>query len=120
LSDLVFTIENVSTSKSSDFYEKINNMSFSDYAQKYVVAPQNKPFDQLSYDSSLYSMADFLQNSKKYRIYHTLDDCFVSPEQLIWLKKQTRNKSVFFSNGSHLGFLYRKEFFNELTHDTRL
>jgi len=120
LSDLVFTIENVSTSKSSDFYEKMNGMSFSDYAQKYVVAPQSKPFDQLSYDSSLYSMADFLQNSKKYRIYHALDDCFVSPEQLIWLKKQTHNKSVFFSNGSHLGFLYRKEFFNELTHDTRL
>lgn len=118
LSDVVFVIEHGSISKKSDLYASlINNMSFYDYAQKYLISNQSKSIEQLDYDSSLYSLADFLQTSKNYKIYHSLDDCFVNPEQLIWLKKQSGNKAVFLNNGSHLGFLYRKEFIDAFKKD---
>lgn len=110
LSDVVFVIEKCSRSKKTNVYEKINNMSFYDYAEKYLLANQKQSFDQIDYNSSLYTLADFLKKNNSYKIYHSLDDCFVNQEQLIWLKKQTGNKSVYFSNGSHLGFLYRDEF----------
>lgn len=120
LSDVVFAIENDSRSKKNNLCETINKMSFLDYGQKYLFVNQNKPLEQFDYESSLYSLTNFLQKSNKYKIYHALDDYFVNPEQLIWLKEQTNNKSVFFSNGSHLGFLYRKEFLDEFKKDTML
>ena len=120
LSDVVFTIENGSRSKKNKCYETINNMSFYDYAQKYFIVNKNKSYEQLDYDTSLYSLAAFLQNNKKYKIYQTLDDYFVNSEQLNWLKKQSEDKAVFFSNGSHLGELYRKEFLEEFQKDTKL
>lgn len=123
LSDLIFTIENGSKSKKSDIYESINNMSFYDYAQKYLQEPlttASLSSEQLRYDTSLYSLADFLQNNKKYKIYHAIDDYYVNTEQLLWLKNQSMNKSVFFSNGSHLGFLYRKEFLEAFKKDIAL
>jgi hypothetical protein len=99
-------------------------MSFSDYAQKYIQEPlassKNESYEQLNYETSLYSIADFLQNNKNYKIYHTLDDYYVNPQQLVWLKHMSNNKSVFFDNGSHLGFLYRKEFLDEFKKDTAL
>lgn len=120
LSDVVFTIEKGSRSVKNDLYDSINNMSFYDYAQKYLINSQDKSFNQLNYDASLYSLENFLRENKTYKIYHSLDDCFVNPDQLAWLKKQSNNKSVFFSNGSHLGFLYRKEFLDEFKNDTSL
>lgn len=121
LYDVVFTIENCSRSKKNDLYESINNMSFEDYAQKYLQkALTEKSFEQLSYDSSLYSLADFLRKNNNYKIYHAIDDYYVNPEQLTWLKNQSNTKSVFFSNGSHLGFLYRKEFLDEFKKDIKL
>lgn len=120
LSDIVFAIENGSRSKKNDIYKTINKMSFFDYAQKYLFVGQNKPIEQLDYETSLYSLADFLKNSSKYKIYHTLDDFFVNPEQLAWLKYETNNKSVFFNHGSHLGFLYRKEFLDDFKKEISL
>lgn len=121
LYDVVFTIENCSRSKKNDLYESINDMSFDDYAQKYLRETfANKSYEQLSYDSSLYSLAAFLQNNKKYKIYHSVDDYYTNQEQLAWLKKHSKNRSVFFSNGSHLGFLYRKEFLDEFKKDITL
>lgn len=120
LSDLVFILEKDSTIKKSDFYRNINKMSFYDYAQKYLLVSQQKSLDELNYDSSLYFLGDFLTKSKKIKIYHSLDDCFVSPSQLAWLKKQTGKKSVYFSNGSHLGYLYRREFLNSFKNDIKL
>lgn len=113
LSNLVFTLENGSTSKKSDIYKTINNMSFNDYADKYILENQGKSFDKLSYEASLYSISDYLRTNDNYKIFHTLDDCFTNPQQLSWLKNQTRNQSTIFSNGSHLGVLYRKEFINQ-------
>ena len=122
LSDVIFTIENGSKSKKSDIYKSINNMGFQDYGQKYlqesltVVTQSN---EQLNDGASLYGLSDFLQESEKYKIYHAVDDYYTTPEQLTWLKKQSGNKAIFFSNGSHLGFLYRQEFLDEFKNDIR-
>lgn len=123
LSDVIYTIEHgsrLNTSAKDALYEQINNMSFYDYAQKYLISTQNKSVAQLDYESSLLALTDFLQKSKNYKIYHSLDDCFTNPQQLVWLKKQTNNKSVYFSSGSHLGFMYRNEFINEFKKDIKL
>lgn len=120
LSDVVFAIEKGSRGKKSNIYEVTNKMNFNDYGEKYIFHSQNKPMSQIDYESSLYYIANFLGTSQNYKIYHTLDDFFTSPEQLAWLKDQTREKTVLFSNGSHLGFLYRKEFLDEFKKDTSL
>ena len=126
LSDVVFAIENCSTCKNpmigkSSLYEAINNMSFNDYAKKYLpesfVSDKDSPVEALSADTSLYSIADFLQKSDNYKIYHSLDDYFVNSQQLAWLKKQSKDKAVLYSNGSHLGCMYRKEFIDEFKKD---
>lgn len=120
LYDLIFTIEKGKISKKNDIYEKVSDMSFYDYAIKYLLSTQNKPFEQVVYDSSLYSLADFLKNNNNYVIYHSLDDCFTNSEQLNWLKNETSKKTVLYSNGSHLGFLYRKEFLDNFIKDTTI
>ena len=114
LSDLVMTIENIPKNKKSDFYKDINNMNYEDYMRKYVLGDSILAFDELNYDTSLYSIADYLQNNDNYKIYHSLDDYLVNAHQLNMLKKYTGNKSIFLSNGSHLGFMYRQEFIDEL------
>lgn len=117
LYDLVFTLEHGSVTRKNCIYDMVNQMSFYDYAQKYILPNQNKSIEELDYDSSLYSLKSFLKEDKNYKIYHALDDCFVSKQQLKWLKAKTGNRTVLFSNGSHLGFLYRREFLNEFTKD---
>jgi len=126
LSDVIYTIENydvVSKGSSVDkdaLYNTINNTSFYDYTKKYILPVQNKSINELDYEASLYAMADFLRTNKKYKIYHSLNDCFVNPEQLSWLKRQSGNKTVLFSDGSHLGFLYRQEFLDEFKKETAI
>lgn len=114
LYDVVYTIENCKRSKVNRIYNEINDMSFYEYAQKYLkdyfVANQDKSLEQLNYEASMHCLADFLQKNKNYKIYHSLDDYFTTPEQIMWLKKQSKDNVVIFSNGSHLGFLYRPEF----------
>lgn len=120
LSDVVFAIEDYSRGKTNNLCESICKMSFYDYAQKYLFVDLNETPEQIGYETSLYSLADFLKRSKKYKIYHTIDDYFVNSEQLAWLKRQTKDNSVFFSNGSHLGCMYRKEFVEAFKEDTKL
>lgn len=106
LSDVIFTLEDVSKTKKTNIYNQINNLSFSDYFQKYL----NKPVNELNYEMSMYSIEKFLANSDKYKIYEARDDYFVNNKQLSWIKATCSNKVVLLQNGSHLGFLYRKEF----------
>lgn len=113
LSDVIFTLENGSKSSKTDIYKSIDNMNYSDYTQKYFA---NNTSD-LAYSTTLYSIESFLKNNNNYRIYHTLDDYLVNPQQLKQLKKYSGNKAVFISNGSHLGFLYRQEFIDALKKD---
>lgn len=119
LSDVVFTIEKSSRTKKCPVYNSIRDMSIYDYGEKYLFANQEKTMEQLDYETSLYSLADFLRNSNNYKIYHAIDDYYASQEQLEWLKEQTGEKSVFFSNGSHLGYLYRKEFIDSFMNDVK-
>lgn len=119
LNDIVFTIEKCPTSKKSAQQQEINDMSFSDYAKKYLTLSDSN-YEKFNYEGSLFSISDFLQKSDKYKIYHTLDDYYVNPEQLIRLKQTCGSKSVYFNNGSHLGFLYRKEFQDEFKKDIKL
>lgn len=119
LYDLVFTIENGSTSKKNKIYDSLNNMCFNDYVQKYLLVSQQKPAAQVDYEASLYSISNFLQNSKNYKIYHSVDDYYTNPQQLSWLKKQAGDKALYFSNGSHLGELYREEFIDDFKKEIR-
>lgn len=120
LSDLVYTIEGVNKNKKSDFYEKINNMKFKDYAEKYLLANSGGTLEDLKYDTSLYSISDFLTNSNKYKIYHSLDDFFVNKNQLEKIKLYSPKNFVCLNNGSHLGFLYRNEFINSFKKEISL
>lgn len=115
LSDVVFAVEKASRGKKCDLYDSVNNMSFYDYSQKYLFVSQNKSAEDFYNDTSLYSINDYLQTNTKYKIFHAYDDYFTNPEQLSWLKKQSGKKTLLFSNGSHLGFLYRKEFIDAFT-----
>ena len=114
LSDLIMTIENVPTNKKTEFYDKIHNINYQDYMKKYILKDNILAYDELNYDTSLYSISDYFDNSDNYKIYHTLDDYLVNSQQLNILKKHTGNKSVYLNNGSHLGFLYRPEFIESL------
>lgn len=119
LSDTLFAIEHCSRCKKSDLYKKINSMSYYDYAKKYVFT-NNQSDEKIDYETSLYTISDFLKNSRKYKIYHAIDDYFTNKEQIAWLKKTSGNKTILFSNGSHLGFLYRKEFMENFLDDIKI
>lgn len=110
LSDLIFTIEGASRTQKCEIYDSINNLSFKDYAEKYLMENSGGTLDDLRYDTSLYSIAGFLKESKNYKIYQSLDDFFINKNQLEQLKLYSPTNVVCLNNGSHLGFLYRKEF----------
>lgn len=117
LSDLVFTIEGASKSKKCDIYSSINNLSFENYAEKYLLGNAGGTLEDLRYDTSLYSIANYLKEGKNYKIYHSLDDFFVNKNQLEQLKMYSPKNIVCLNNGSHLGFLYRKEFQDSFKND---
>lgn len=117
LADLIFTLEDASKTKKSDIYKQINEMSFEDYFKKYLKKEVNKPTGELNYEMSMYSIENFLANNSKYKIYEAKDDYFISENQLKWLKKTGSNKITLLQNGSHLGFLYRKEFQDSFKND---
>lgn len=114
LSDLIFTIEKASKSEKSDIYNVINNMNYQDYAEKYLLGANDSSAEDLSYEVSLHSISDFLQHNNSYKIYHSLNDYLTNTTQLKRLKEYSGNKVVLLDNGSHLGFLYREEFLNDL------
>ena len=70
--------------------------------------------EELDKNSSLHKLSTYLINANNYKIYHSIDDYLTNPKQLKQLKMYTGTKSVYFSNGAHLGFLYRPEFLNNL------
>ena len=120
LSDLIYTIENDKKTDKAALYESINNMSFNDYAQKYLITDKNKTVDNLAYEASLHSISRYLRNNSNYKIYHTIDDYFANKGQLRKLKEYTGKNTVLISNGGHLGYLYRQEFIDELKKDIEL
>ena len=117
LSDLIFTLENTFPSKRCEIYNTINNMNYQDYAKKYLLSDEVQTIDDLAFESSLYSIEEYLKKNSNYRIYHTMDDYLVSKKQLAYLKKCTGDKTILISNGAHLGFMYRQEFLDSLNKD---
>ena len=118
LSDLIFTIENVPKNTKTDIYEVINNMSYKDYAEKYLGVNFNTP-DVLDDKASLFALSDYLKTSDNYKIYESLDDYFVNKNQISLLKTLTGNHLSCINCGSHLGSLYRKEFADALMGDIK-
>ena len=113
LSDLVFTIENVPKNQKTDIYEMINNMSYRDYAERYL-GVNTEDAEELHNKASLFTLTDYLLSNNNYKIYHSLDDYFVNKEQISKLKTITGNHLTCLDCGAHLGFLYRKEFEDSL------
>ena len=114
LSDLIFTMENASKTTKTDIYQMINNMNYQDYAKKYLLSDTDKSVDDLSYESSLTSISDYLMNNNNYKIYHSLNDYLTNTTQLKKLKQYSGSKVILLDNGAHLGFLYRDEFIEDL------
>ena len=117
LSDLIFTIENIAKNTKTDFYQTINNMSYRDYAEKYLLKNGMLTLDDIKYETGLYSLADYLTHADNYKIYQSFDDYFINKEQLARLKTLAGKHLVCLNCGAHLGFLYRKEFIEALKHD---
>lgn len=120
LSDLIFTIEGIDKSKKTDIYNSINNMSYKDYAEKYILKDGGGTLEDLRYDSSLYAIAGYLKTADNYKIYHSLDDFLINKNQLEKIKLYSPKHVVCLNNGSHLGFLYRKEFLDSFKRDISL
>lgn len=120
LSDLIFTLENTPKNKKTDIYEKINNMNYRDYTEKYLLSDKHKTIEDIRKNSSLLSISDFLEHGTNYKIYHSLDDYLVNQKQLKQLKIHTGKKTLLLSNGAHLGFLYTPEFLNDLKQEISL
>lgn len=116
LSDLIYTIEMQRNNQisHSELYSQIRGMNYQEYAKKYLLQGDVKDIDALSKETSLFQISDFLKNNNNYIIYHTLDDYLVNKEQLSSLKNCCKDNIILLNNGSHLGFLYRKEFLNSL------
>ena len=112
LSDLIYTLESNQKNPNSEIYNKINNMGYKDYASQYLI--KDKELDEIAYNSSLDSISKYLKNGENYKIYHSTNDYLTNKEQLKNLKNICKNHIVLLDNGSHLGFLYRKEFINDL------
>ena len=119
LSDLVYTIENESFKNKNELYRQINNMSYHEYAEKYLLNEENETIDDLRYEASLHSLSDYLKNGENYVIFHSINDYLTTHEQLKKLKLYTKNKSVYYDNGAHLGFLYRAEFLEDLRNEIK-
>lgn len=117
LSDLIFTIENIAKNTKTDFYQTVNNMSYRDYAEKYLLKNGMLTLDDIKYETGLYSLADYLTHADNYKIYQSFDDYFINKEQLARLKTLAGKHLVCLNCGAHLGFLYRKEFIDSLKQD---
>lgn len=120
LSDLIFTLEKTPKNKATGIYETLNNMNYRDYAQKYLLKDDTQTLSELNEETSLLSLASFLQNSSNYKIYHSLDDYLVNKTLLKKLKVCSGKKTVLVSNGGHLGFMYTPEFLEDLKKEISL
>ena len=120
LSDLVFTIEGASKCKKCGIYDKLCNITYKEYAEKYLTNDIHQSVADLEFDTSLYSISDYLKNNDNYKIYHALDDYLVNHQQLKDLKQITQDNMVLIDHGAHLGFMYRQEFLDELHKDITL
>lgn len=114
LSDVIFVIENAPTNKKSDIYKKTNSIGFKEYSEQYLLTYSNELNKKIVDNSKLTYIRDYLQHADNYIIYHTQNDYLVTKYQLNLLKQMSKDKMYMIDNGSHMGFLYRPEFIQEL------
>ncbi len=108
LSDIIYTIEHGEQNKVG-IYKMINNMSFQDYTEKYL----GLSIDDECKHASLYALTEYLSNNNNYHIYESIDDYLLNEKQILKLKSIAGEKLTCVNCGSHLGFLYKKEFLDE-------
>ena len=95
-------------------------MNYRDYAMKYLLKNNYDSLADLNNATNLLSLEEYLKNNSNYKIYHSLDDYLTNHAQLKKLKLCTGKKTILMSNGGHLGFLYTKEFLENLKGEIRL
>ena len=113
LSDLIYTKNNKSLNN-TDLYKIISQTNYRNYAEDKLITNECKTIEDLGKNSNLNKLSTYLINANNYKIYHSVDDYLTNKKQLKQLKLYTGTKSVYFSNGAHLGFIYRDEFLNDL------
>ena len=116
LSDLIYT-KNQSITRKEDLYKTISQTNYHDYAKTNLITEKFRTLEDLNKNSNLHKLSTYLINANNYKIYHSVDDYLTNPKQLKQLKMYTGTKSIYFSNGAHLGFLYRPEFINNLKNE---
>ncbi len=114
LADVIFVIENTPNNKKSGIYEITNDMGYKEYSEKYLLVNTNSENKKMLNNSKLTYISNYLKNGKNYKIYHSSNDYLVSKAQLKQLKQMTGDNLILIDNGSHLGFLYRSEFMEDL------
>lgn len=114
LSDVIFTIEQAPKNKPSDIYNKINNMGYYDYLETYIKPDIEAVDKELNHGFGLIAISDYLENADNYVIYHTKNDYLINKTQLKQLKRMSGDKLIIMDNGSHMGFLYKREFQTDL------
>ena len=115
LSDIIFTLEKVPQNKKTNIYKIINNMSYSDYSEKYLgiragSEELNTENDNSLNNLTLYSLENYLTTNNNYKIYESFDDYLINKEQILKLKKIAGENLICLNCGAHLGFLHTKEF----------
>lgn len=120
LTDLMFAIENINPMKKTDFYDKMANMNYKAYAEKYLVNEKHPDINEFSQTASLHNIKNYLSNNSNYRIYHTMDDYLTNKSQLKQLRRYSKSRLTLIDKGAHLGFLYRNEFLDDLKKEISL
>ncbi len=98
-----------------DFYRKVNNLTFTDFVNKYLVryyaGKRNCDLtaEKLNSDAGLRPIGDYLRNGKNVFVLHSSNDFLESDEDRIWLKETMGERCTFFNLGGHLGNLYLKK-----------
>ena len=95
-------------------YTLLDEVTFSEYAKKALVASSGISLEQLLWMSDLRSIKEELQSNKKIRVIHNVDDFLLSPNDHKFLNETLKERMVWFSNGGHLGNLYLDEVQKEL------
>lgn len=121
LSDLIYTTEINNNPKidKTELYKQINSMNYRDYIDKYFITDKTN-YEEIAATTSLDSIINYLINNDNYKIYHSLDDYLINKNHLRQLRRTCENKLVLISNGAHLGYLYRKEFIDDLKNEIKL
>ena len=93
--------------KRNQLYLDIDNISFRDYAYKYL-APEHSGStpQELMKKSHLSSLENFLKTSPAVRVFHTCDDFLLDDSDRRYLDQVLKSRLVWLSNGGHLGSLY--------------